>query len=586
VAQIDTTGRLEEVRRPTLARLTRPNVVLPLIAIAILSFFVILPLSIMVLASVRPVGTLPFEAGPFTLDAYSRAYTSYGMMTVVKNTLVFATGTVAIGLPIAFMFAYFTERTDMPMRNAMYSLMFIPMSIPVFATALGWVLLLGPRAGTLNQYIRLIFGLDTNEGPFNIFSMEGMIFVQSLGLVPSMWLFLVSVLRNMDPGLEEAGSVSGASKLTILRKVTLPLMRPGVGAVLIFFFIVTVESLELALAIGPTAGIQVLSTKIFFAIFPESTQGVDYAVPAAFGMIGLAMGVIGITFYMYLIRQSSKYAVVTGKAYRPKTVRLGKWRWVALGIILMYMLIKVIIPMGILVLTSFLKFYQPPVPKVWDSMVWTLANYEDLLSYRFFGRYFLNTVITAVGAATVTMILVSFFSWVVVRFPSRLTKAVNVLAFMPLAIPGVISSLAFFLMFIGTPFYGALPILVAAFAARYIAFGTRVMHSAQLQIHRELGEAAMVSGVGVIKTFFFIDLRLLIPAFMNGWLWVLTHAAKDFSVGLILASASSLLVGNVIYGAFQGGDFPISAAMMTVLVVFNLSIVLAGRRWITKAVRG
>jgi iron(III) transport system permease protein len=568
------------------SKLTRPQIFFPVLAIAILSFFVVLPLVVMVLASVRPVGTSVFEAGPFTLDGYSRAYENLNMLKVLKNTLIFAFGAVGFGLPLAFMFAYFTERTDMPLRNAMYSLMFIPMSIPVFATALGWVLLLGPRAGTLNQYLRLIFGLDTNEGPFNIFSMEGLIFVQALGLVPSMWLFLVSVLRNMDPSLEEAGGVSGASKLTVLRKVTLPLMRPGIGAVLIFFFIVSVESLELALALGPTAGIQVLSTTIFYALSPEATNGIDYAVPAAFGMIGLAMGIVGIAFYMYLIRQSSKYAVVTGKGFRPKIVRLGRWKWAAIGLIFLYMTIKVIIPVSILVMTSFLRFYQPPVPKVWDSMVWTFANYEDLLSYRFFGRYFLNTIYVAIGAATLTMVLVSFFSWVVVRFPGKLTKVVNVLAFMPLAIPGVISSLAFFLLFIGTSFYGILPVLIGAFVARYIAFGTRVMHSAQLQIHKELGEAAMVSGVGALRTFWYIDLRLLIPAFMNGWLWVLTHAAKDFSVGLILASASSLMVGNIIFGLFSGGSFPSSAAMMMVLVVFNLSIVLAGRRWITKAVRG
>ena len=324
MAQIETTARMESTRTPMWSKLTRPQIFFPVLAIALLSFFVLLPLVVMVLASLRPIGTSVFEAGPFTLDGYSRAYDNLDMIKVLKNTLIFSTGAVGFGLPLAFMFAYFTERTDMPLRNAMYSLMFIPMSIPVFATALGWVLLLGPRAGTLNQYLRILFGLDTNQGPFNIFSMEGLIFVQALGLVPSMWLFLVSVLRNMDPSLEEAGGVSGASKFTVLRKVTLPLMRPGIGAVLIFFFIVSVESLELALAIGPTAGIQVLSTTIFYAINPEATGGIDYAIPAAFGMIGLGMGIIGIAFYMYLIRQSSKYAVVTGKGFRPKIVRLRR----------------------------------------------------------------------------------------------------------------------------------------------------------------------------------------------------------------------------------------------------------------------
>jgi iron(III) transport system permease protein len=158
---------------------------------------------------------------------------------------------------------------------------------------------------------------------------------------------------------------------------------------------------------------------------------------------------------------------------------------------------------------------------------------------------------------------------------------------MPLAIPGLISTLAFFLLFIGTPIYGTLLLLLLAFTARYLAYGTRLMHAAQLQIHRELEEASLMSGAGVIVTFVRINLRLLVSAFVNGWLWVLVHAAKDFSVALMLGSASSLLVGNVIYGAYTSGRFPQASAMMVSLVLFNLAVVLlVGRRWIVRELEG
>jgi iron(III) transport system permease protein len=245
------------------------------------------------------------------------------------------------------------------------------------------------------------------------------------------------------------------------------------------------------------------------------------------------------------------------------------------------MIVKVALPFAMLVYASFLPFYQPPVPDVFGSLRWTLANYAQLLDDRFFGRYFVNTILVAVGAATLTMVLVSVISWLVVRVPSLLTRLLNVVSFMPLAIPGVISTLAFFLLFIGTPVYGTLLLLALAFTARYIAYGTRLMHSAQLQIHRELEEASTMSGAGVVGTFLRINLRLLIPAFLNGWLWVLVHAAKDFSVALMLGSAGSLLVGNVIYGAYAAGRFPQASAMMVSLVLFNLAVVvLVGRKWI------
>ena len=182
------------------------------------------------------------------------------------------------------------------------------------------------------------------------------------------------------------------------------------------------------------------------------------------------------------------------------------------------------------------------------------------------------------------MLLVSFIGWLVVRRPSRLTDLINVVAFMPLAIPGVISTLALFLMFLGTPLYGTLILLTLAFIARYLAFGTRLMHSAMLQLHQELEEASHASGAGSLQTFCRITLRLLTPAFLSGWLWVLVHAAKDFSVALLLASAGSALVANLIYESFIGGHFNESAAMLVVLITFNLILVIAGRKFIGKSI--
>ena len=241
--------------------------------LVVLVVLVIVPLFFMVLASFRPEGMLPLEPGPFTVAPYIEAYTGADFTPIIRDTLLYAGLGVLFALPIAFAFAFLTERTDMPLRNSMYVLMFIPMSTPVFATALGWVLLLGPRGGTINVYLRPLLGMEGGDGPFNIFSMTGLIFVHVLGIIPTMWLFLTAVLRQMDPALEEAASSSGASRWQVLRTVTAPLMRPGIAAVGIYFFITGLESLELPLALGPTAGIELLSTKIFFSLLPSADLG-------------------------------------------------------------------------------------------------------------------------------------------------------------------------------------------------------------------------------------------------------------------------------------------------------------------------
>ena len=177
------------------------------------------------------------------------------------------------------------------------------------------------------------------------------------------------------------------------------------------------------------------------------------------------------------------------------------------------------------------------------------------------------------------MLLVSFIGWLVVRQPSPLSKAINLVAFMPLAIPGVISTLALFLMFVGTPLHGTLVLLVLAFIARYMAFGTRLMHSSVVRFTKSWKKPP-TPAAQQFQTFGRITLRLLVPAFLNGWLWILVHAAKDFSVALMLASAGSVAVANIIYEAFVGGHFTASAAMLVVLITVNLAFVVAGRKWI------
>jgi iron(III) transport system permease protein len=260
---------------------------------------------------------------------------------------------------------------------------------------------------------------------------------------------------------------------------------------------------------------------------------------------------------------------------------LGRWKYAALGAIGGYLVLQVVLPFSILAATSFQRFYQPVAPG--SNIVWTANNYLGMLDWRFFGQYFANTIVVSVGAATATMLLVTLFAWQIVRWPSRLGRVINVLAFLPLGIPGVISGLAFFLLFIGTPLYGTLALLVLAFLARFIAYGTRLMQAAQVQIHAELEEAALVSGVSYLRAFLRVNLRLLLPAFFNGWLWVLVHAARDFTTPLMVASASSLLASNLIFGRYQDGKFPESAAMMVVLVIFNSCLVFGGRKWLVRA---
>ena len=237
----------------------------------------------------------------------------------------------------------------------------------------------------MNEYIRLIFGLETRNGPLNIYTMEGMIFVKALGIVPSMWLLLGSVLSNMDPRLEEAASTAGVNRWGVLRKVTIPLMLPGILAVVFYFTIAIIESFEIPLALGITAGVQVLSTKIWLIITAVDEGRFSYGAAAVYGLVGVVIGVIGISLYLWMIRRSSRYTVITGKGYRPRKIKLGRWKYLALSLVGLYIFIKVLMPFSMILYASFLRYYTPPLPEYFGNIPWTLDNYKNLWDWRFFG---------------------------------------------------------------------------------------------------------------------------------------------------------------------------------------------------------
>ena len=166
---------------------------------------------------------------------------------------------------------------------------------------------------------------------------------------------------------------------------------------------------------------------------------------------------------------------------------------------------------------------------------------------------------------------------VLVRRATLMARVLSVLSFMPLAIPNVIIALAILLLYTSTPLHGTLLILILAFVTRYLAFTTRVMHAAQLQIDKVLEEAALVSGAGRFGTFVKINLRVLLPALLNGWLWVVAHVVRDFAVPLFLATSSTLMLANLIWGQWELGSMPIASAYMVVLIAIVVVLVLVGR---------
>ena len=315
------------------------------------------PLVVLFVTSLRPPTALPLDPG-ISLENFETIVSSPRMVQVLINTAIYGAGALILSLTLGAIIAFLVERTDIPFRSAIYSAMLVSLAVPTMLKAFGWVLLLSPGLGWINHLLRQGLGLEGTSGPLNIYTMYGMIFVTGIGLSNNAFLMLSPLFRQMNPEFEEAAQTSGSKGFTVLRKVTLPLLLPGLLSALIYFGMVLVQVMETALAIGVPGGIRVLSVHIY--LLTKAEQGLPmYALAAAFGVVLLLLALALMALYFWLTRQQERFSVVTGRSFRPRQLKLGRWKYIAFAFV-MIVVACYAMPMLILVWASLVKVYQAP----------------------------------------------------------------------------------------------------------------------------------------------------------------------------------------------------------------------------------
>jgi iron(III) transport system permease protein len=575
-----------ELRRPAWTRQFAPSNLIFVLVVVLLLWLIIFPIGQMFVHSFRTGH--PAVPGPFTFENYIIAYSNPLTYQMMWNTFVFATVGTVITLSLAVLFAWLIERTDMPFRNLAWALLLIPLAMPGLLFSMAWVLLLSPDTGVVNVGLRAVFadwfGLRLERGPFNIYSMSGMIFLDGLRGVSTVFLIIVGAFRMMDPALEEAARTAGAGITKTFRKVTLPVLMPAVLAAFLYSFMSSMESFEAPLVVGLPAGIYVYSTMIYF-----STRLVpSYGLGAAFSVSYFLIAILLVWFYQRtVINRSERYATVTGKGYRPHVIPLGKWRYFALGLFIAYFIFAVVLPLMILVWASLLPSYRE---FSWDQIgQFSLRHYRALSQEEGILQALWNTVVVTIGTATGAVILAFFISWIVVRTRMRGRFLLDGLAFLSHAVPGIIVALAFILLYLQPPFrslglYGTVWIIILALVTQYIAFCTRTMNAAITQIHKELEEAGRVSGAHRVFVLMRITLPLVFPAIAAAWIWVAAHAVRSFSIPLMLASRDNWTISVVLWNYWDEIQNLSAASALGVLLILAITILtFMSRRLILRA---
>jgi iron(III) transport system permease protein len=450
---------------------------------------------------------------------------------------------------------------------------------------MGWNLLLAPNSGAINVFLRSMFegvGVSFEDGPINVYSVGGLIFLDSIRGVTTIFLMVVGSFRMMDPTLEEAARVSKASRVTTFFKVTLPALTPAILAAGMYSFIISMESFEAALAVGLPGGVFVLSTLIYFTTRIQPPP--DYGLGAVFGVIFMVIMILFLIVYRRAVRHSDRYSTVTGKGFRPRIISIGKWRYPAFFLFLFYFLIAIVLPFAILLWASLMPSYRPPSLDVLHLL--TLKNFIAVFQDAEVYKVIWNTVLLMLITATATMVLAFFVSWMIVRGHGSGKSLLDLLVFIPLAVPGIVIAMALLLAYLTPPLnylgiYGTIWILVVGLAVSYLPFCTRLMNAAIVQIHKDLEQAARVSGVTLLRTLIFITLPLLLPAFIAGWVWVAVHSLRAFAIPLMLAGRNNQVFAVLLWEYWEK-SMPVACAMGVLLILVLIPMTLLLRKFISQ----
>jgi iron(III) transport system permease protein len=515
--------------------------------------------------------------GAFTLSNFSSIFTGRALGAMLVNSVLYPLGSAVLALVLGAAQAWLAERTDASLRQLLYGTAIISLGIPYVLYIVAWLLFLG-RAGPFNALLQWVLG---GTGPYiDVYSLGGMIFVEGTLWSPLAFLLLAPVLRNSDAAFEEAASMCGAGLSATIRRVTFGMVRPALLALGLLVFIKASEAFEVPALVGLPGSTRVMTSTIYQQL--ALAQPPDVGRASAFGVLLLVVMFTLLKFYNRVTVQTHRYQSVTGKGFRPRVFRLGRWRHVAGAVVVAIPFIVVIIPLATIVWAAFLPYYQPfsiaALPKL------GVGNFVEVLNSPSFRESIPNTLVLGACAATLVTVLSVIAGWCVARHVAG-SRLLDSLATLPLVFPAIVLGLAFLEIFVnvGGPVYGSLSSLIAVSTIAYLPYGLRYAQLGVIQIHPELEEAATLAGARHVKVLVRVVLPLLVPAIISCWLFVFLIAVRAVSLLLLLVGPQSQVVAVALFDFWNNGQIGELAALgcvwTAIMTVFSVSFLLLARRY-------
>jgi iron(III) transport system permease protein len=530
---------------------------------------VLVPLALMLVASFQLAP--PGRPRVYGLDGWQRVFTDPTILEAIGNTVSLAVTRQAIGFAIGLTLAWLIARTDLLGRNALEFLLWVVFILPPLPATMGWLLLLDGQHGLVNRWLR---DSPFSAAPlFDIYSFWGIVWVHLVtGTIAVKVILLAPAFRNLDAALEEAAMTSGATTAQTLRRIVIPLMAPAVLVSVILSTIRSLESFEIEMLLGTPIGLMVFATKIYdLVIFEPPKYGPATALGSLFLLVLLVLVILE---RLYVSRGT--FTTVTGRGFSARPLRLGSWRYPVSALAWLLALVMSAVPTGALLLGTFMTRFG------YFDLVnpWTLENWRRVLGDQFLLGSIRNTVILGVSAALVGIALYSLVAYVIVKTRFAARGALDLISWLPWAVPGVLLSLALLWSVLETrvlmPIYGTVYLLSLAIIIKNLPVGTQLTGSVLLQISNELEEAARVSGASWLQTYYRVLVPLLLPTFSSIALLVFVSAARDISTVVLLGSNQSRTIALLSLDYASAGQFePATVASVITVVIVVVAALLA-----------
>jgi iron(III) transport system permease protein len=543
----------------------------------LLAFLVVYPMLMLLFGALSDSNPIVDGFGKFrpSADHFIAVLVNENVHLAFYNALAACGGGTILAVVIGLTFSWIVVRTNTPFKGFIAGASMIPLFVPPLVAGVAWGILGSPKTGMLNIVLRWL-NIDFR---FDFYSMSGLIIVFGIYYAPYIYMFTASALRNMDPSLEEASEVAGASAFTTLFTVTFPLIAPAILAGALLSFVVMLGIYGIPAALGAPANINVLTTYIFKL---TAWSPPLYNTAAAVAILLMAVTAI-LVWAQQRVLSGKSYATVAGKAFRPRALNLGPWRWFTFGLASAYLFIVVVLPTLALTIAAFRKFlFFKNFEAVFDWNQYGLFHFEQVFDNPLTMISIWNTMKVGVLTAVVGGVLAFAIGYTVNRTQVPGRKTIDLLATMPVAIPGLVIGVAYLWAWIGLPggLYGTIWILALAFVARFIPDTVKALSTSFLQIHKELEEASWISGSGLLGTIRRIVLPLAKPGVVASMTLLFVLAIRELGSSLFLYTSDTTVMAVLLLDYYEGGNVGKTAAFSLVQTAL-LAVLLGITNWLS-----